>query len=146
MRDAPVRVRSGACLRVRGALPLASVERDLDFPLKREKKNTKQDSIREKIHLFLLLVLYCRRKSIFFCLKLRLFEIYSLPLRLIKHNLPFFLPPGGVHIARIHGLFLRVETQMLFDLLNDFGCSPRGKSRSGMFEALPNFGFIRHLE
>ena len=126
--------------------PVASVERDLDFPLKREKKNTKQDSNREKVHKFLPAVLFRRRKAIFFCLKLRLFEIYSLPLRLIKHNLPFFLPPGGVHIARIHGLFLRVETQMLFDLLNDFGCSPRGKSRSGMFEALPNFGFIRHLE
>lgn len=106
---------------------VASMERDLDFPLKREKKNTKQDSIREKVHLFLQLVLFCRRKSIFFCLKLRLFEMYRLSLRLIKHNLPFFLPPGGVHIARIHGIFLRVETQMLFDLLNDFW-------------------FIRHLE
>lgn len=70
---------------------------------------------------------FCRRKAVFFCLKLRLFEMYRLSLRLIKHNLPFFLPPGGVHIARIHGLFLRVETQMLFDLLNDFW-------------------FIRHLE
>lgn len=118
---------------------MASVERDLDFPLKREKKNTKQDSNREKVYKFLPAVLFRRRKAVFFCLKLRLFEIYTLPLRLIKHNLPFFLPPGGVHIARIHGIFLRVETQMLFDLLNDFGCSPRGKSRSGMFEALPNF-------
>jgi len=108
-------------------LPLASVERDLDFPLKREKKNTKQDSNREKVHKFLPAVLFRRRKAIFFCLKLRLFEMYPLSLRLIKHNLPFFLPPGGVHIARIHGLFLRVETQMLFDLLNDFW-------------------FIRHLE
>ena len=126
--------------------PVASVERDCDFPLKREKKNTKQDSNREKVHKFFPTVPFLRRKPIFFCLKLRLFEMYPLSLRLIKHNLPFFLPPGGVHIARIHGLFLHVETQMLFDLLNDFGCSPRGKSRSGMFEALPNFGFIRHLE
>lgn len=63
--------------------------RDRDFPLKREKKNTKQDSNREKVHLFLQLVLFRRGKAIFFCLKLRLFEIYPLPLRLIKHNLPF---------------------------------------------------------
>jgi len=126
VRDAPVRVRSGACLRVRGALPVASVERDLDFPLKREKKNTKQDSNREKVHKFLPTVLFLRRKPIFSCLKLRLFEMYRLSLRLIKHNLPFFLPPGGVHIARIHGIFLRVETQTLFDLLNDFSSCPRG--------------------
>ena len=142
-RCVSVRERVYACEKQQ---PVASVERGLDFLLKREKKNTKQDSNREKIHLFLPSVLFLRRKPIFSCLKLRLFEMYRLSLRLIKHNLPFFLPPGGVHIARIHGLFLHVETQMLFDLLNDFGCSPRGKSRSGMFEALPNFGFIRHLE
>ena len=65
MRDAPVRVRSGACLRVRGALPVASVERDLDFPLKREKKNTKQDSIREKVHKFLPAVLFVEEKRYF---------------------------------------------------------------------------------
>ena len=125
---------------------VASVERDRDFPLKREKKNTKQDSNREKVHKFFSAVLFYRGKTINFCLKLRLFEMYRLSLRLIKHNFPFSQPPGGVHTARIHGLFLRVETQMLFDLLNDFGCSPRGESRSGLFEALPNFGFIRHLE
>ena len=50
--------------------PVASMERDLDFPLKREKKNTKQDSIREKVHLFLPVFLFSRRKAIFF-----LFEI-----------------------------------------------------------------------
>ena len=106
--------------------PVASVERDCDFPLKREKKNTKQDSNREKVHKFLSVVLFAEENRYFFCLKLRLFEMYRLSLRLIKHNLPFFLPLGGVHIARIHGLFLHVETQMLFDLLNDFSSCPRG--------------------
>ena len=44
----------------------ASVERDRDFPLKREKKNTKQDSNREKVHKFFPAVLFRRRKAIFF--------------------------------------------------------------------------------
>lgn len=126
MRDAPVRVRSGACLRVRGALLVASVERDLDFPLKREKKNAKQDSNREKVHKFLPVVLFRRRKAMFFYLKLRLFEMYRLSLRLIKHNLPFIPATRWRPYSANPWLFLHVETQMLFDLLNDFGCSPRG--------------------
>jgi len=37
---------------------VASVERDRDFPLKREKKNTKQDSNREKVHKFFSAILF----------------------------------------------------------------------------------------
>ena len=85
-RCVSVRERVYACEK---QTSVPSVERDCDFPLKREKKNTKQDSNREKVHKFLPAVLFCRRKAIFFCLKLRLFEMYCLSLRLIKHNLPF---------------------------------------------------------
>jgi len=101
-------------------------EETLPFPQKREGECKKMGRFRRKVHKFLPTVLFLRRKPIFSCLKLRLFEMYRLSLRLIKHNLPFFLPPGGVHIARIHGIFLRVETQTLFDLLNDFSSCPRG--------------------
>ncbi len=41
---------------------VASVERDRDFPLKREKKNIKQDSNREKVHKFLWIVLFVEEK------------------------------------------------------------------------------------
>ena len=60
------------CVYVREELPsVASVERDRDFPLKREKKNTKQDSNREKVHKFLSVVLFAEENRYFFCLKLR---------------------------------------------------------------------------
>ena len=104
----------------------ASVERDRDFPLKREKKNTKQDSNREKVHKFFPIILFLRGKAIFFCLKLRLFEMYCLSLRLIKHNLPFIPATRWRPYSANPWAFLRVETQMLFDLLNDFPCCPRG--------------------
>jgi len=56
---------------------VASVERDCDFPLKREKKNTKQDSIREKVHLFLQIVLFRRRKAIFFLIEIAIIRNVS---------------------------------------------------------------------
>ena len=88
---------------------MASVERDLDFPLKREKKNTKQDSNREKVHKFFSDCSFSSKKTDIFLLEIAIIRNVSLSLRLIKHNLPLFLPPGGVHIVRIHGLFLHVD-------------------------------------
>ena len=61
-RCVSVRERVYACEKQQ---PVASVERDLDFPLKREKKNTKQDSIREKVHKFLPAVLFVEEKRYF---------------------------------------------------------------------------------
>ena len=84
------------CVSVRGRVyacekqpSVASVELEREFPLKREKKNIKHDSIREKVHKFLSVVLFPREIPIIYLLKLRLFEIKLLSLRLIKHNLPF---------------------------------------------------------
>ena len=87
-RCVSVRVRVYACEKQPS---VASVELERDFPLKREKKNTKQDSIREKVHKFFLIVLFLREIPIIYLLKLRLFEIKLLSLRLIKHDLPFIL-------------------------------------------------------
>jgi len=44
---------------------VASVERDCDFPLKREKKNTKQDSNREKVHKFFSVILFVEENRYF---------------------------------------------------------------------------------
>lgn len=56
---------------------VASMERDLDFPLKREKKNTKQDSIREKVHLFLQLVFFSSKKSDIFLIEIAIIRNVS---------------------------------------------------------------------
>ena len=58
-RCVSVRERVYACEK---QTSVPSVERDLDFPLKREKKNIKQDSNREKVHKFLWIVLFVEEK------------------------------------------------------------------------------------
>ena len=44
---------------------------------------------------------------------------------------------------RIHGIFLRVETQTLFDLLNDFSSCPRGVLVCAVFVVLSNVLRVR---
>ena len=67
------------------------------------RKEGKEDEFRKKVHKFLFPRRFISRKQNFFSQKPRIFKTKSLPLRLIKHNFPFFLPHCGVHIARNHG-------------------------------------------
>ena len=68
----------------------------------------KVDDIREKVHLFLFLLLSSRKiTTIFFC-KSRWFETKVLSLRLIKHIFPFSQPHCGVQIAWTLG-FLPID-------------------------------------
>ena len=73
-RCVSVRERVYACEKQQ---PVASVERGLDFLLKREKKNTKQDSNREKIHLFLPSVLFLSKKIDIFLLEIAIIRNVS---------------------------------------------------------------------
>lgn len=70
---------------------MASVERDLDFPLKREKKNTKQDSNREKVHKFLPTVLFSSKKTDIFLLEIAIIRNVSFIFALDKTQ-PFLFP------------------------------------------------------
>ena len=67
------------------------------------RKEGKEDEFRKKVHKFSFSSRLTPRKQNFFSQKLRIFKTKSLPLRLIKHNFPFFRPHVGVHIARSYG-------------------------------------------
>lgn len=106
---------------------------------KRERKWTKQDEIRRKVHLFLWNEIVFPLFATFSFQKSRNFETKILLLCLIKHNMPF--PPlGGVYIARIGELFSCELAQMIFGLLKKrYFCS--GKYRDWCLKAL----FFRRL-
>ena len=70
---------------------------------KEGRKEGKEDESRKKVHKFSFSRRFISRKQNFLSQKPRIFKTKSLPLRLIKHNFPFFLPHSGVHIARNHG-------------------------------------------
>ena len=69
--------------------PTEREEKARGFPPKEAKKDTKQESIRKKVHLFLSIITTVRRKYEIISQKLLLFETKDLSLRLNKHNFPF---------------------------------------------------------
>ena len=66
-----------------------------DFLEKGGKKNAKQERFRNKVHLFLWVIIWFRDISTFSCLKFRFFEIKDISLPSIKHNLPFSRRPAA---------------------------------------------------
>jgi len=100
VRDAQVRVRLGAPTHARGNRRRSEKKKTRGFPTKEAEKDTKQESIRKKVHLFLSPITTTRKKLQFISQKHRQFEIKDLSLHLNKHNFPIFPPHCGVHIAQ----------------------------------------------
>jgi len=100
VRDAQARVRLGAPTHARSNRRRSEKKKTRGFPTKEAEKDTKQESIRKKVHLFLSIITTVRRKSENCFAKTSSIRNKRFIFALEQTQLSLFPPHCGVHIAQ----------------------------------------------
>ena len=87
-----------------------------DISKKEVRSHTKQEGIRKEIHYFSLNLFSTRKKQAFSITNARISEINVLPLRLIKHNLPFPVALRHLYSVKQRTYSPFISAQTIFDL------------------------------
>jgi hypothetical protein len=100
VRDAQARVRLGVPTHARSNHRRNEKKKTRGFPPKEAEKDTKQESIRKKVHLFLSIITTVRRKSENCFAKTSSIRNKRFIFALEQTQLSLFPPHCGVHIAQ----------------------------------------------